>query len=295
MADTTIDGALIPLTAALSWKAGRTLPTVVLSFDGLNEPTPLFSELASIGWQIPAVPPRPSSAIEWTPDPVAGTDYTVHPWKVEDFPLGRGAWSSDDEERVAAQTIESLQRYAAEIDGPEALVRKLKAQAPAVTVPVAAPSGAPQLVLLGYEGAPHPQFRPVTAETGGRKRVEVSWTECVESPATVCPSAEAREALASDSAHAWEVDYVADAVMPTDASQVAICASIPGTSVDDKKLNKIVRMLGGNVQVASLTPLDPNTGISGAFVFGVVPAKAAELAISTIRLKCSGSVVRTDG
>ena len=101
--------------------------------------------------------------------------------------------------------------------------------------------------------------------------------------------------MTSDSAHAWEVHYVADAAMPTDASQVAICAAIPGMSVDDKKLNKIVGMLGGNVQIASLMPLDLNAGSSGAFVFGVVPAKAAELAISTIRLKCSGSVVRTDG
>ena len=295
MADTTIDGALIPLTASLSWKAGRAVPVVALSFDGLNEPTPLFTELASIGWEIPAVPPRPSSAIEWTPDPVAGTDYTVHPWKVEDFMLGRGAWSSDDEERVAAQTIESLQRYAAEIDAPADHLRQVAAQTPSTPMPVAAPSGAPQLVLLGYDGAPHPQFRPVTAETGGRKRVEVPWTECAESPGTVCPSAEAREALASDSKHAWEVHYVADAAMPTDASQVAVCAAIPGMSVDDKKLNKIVRMLGGTVQIASLKPLDPNVGTSGAFVFGVVPAKAAELAVSTIRLKCSGSVVRSDG
>lgn len=295
MADTTIDGALIPLTASLSWKAGRALPVVALSFDGLNEPTPLFTELASIGWQIPAVPPRPSSAIEWTPDPVAGTDYTVHPWKVEDFLLGRGPWSSDDEERVAAQTIESLRRYAVEIDAPADHLRQVAAQAPAAAVPVAAPSGAPQLVLLGYEGAPHPQFRPVRAETGGRKRVEVPWTECAEAPATVCPSAEARQALASDSAHAWEVHYTTAPAMPADASQVAVCAAIPGMAVDDKKLNKIVKMLGGNVQIASLMPLDLGAGASGAFVFGVVPAKAAELAISTIRLKCSGSVVRTDG
>lgn len=79
---------------------------VELSYSGRSVPEGLMGELASIGWRVPPVPPRPASAIDWdTPDPAAGTPYSIGEWRVEGVALGAptgsgigGRWT--DEERV---------------------------------------------------------------------------------------------------------------------------------------------------------------------------------------------------
>ena len=295
MAETTLHTGLIPVTATLGWKSGRTLPVVTLSFDGLNSPDELLAELAALGWEVPPVPPRPSSAIEWVPDPVLGTAYTVHPWTVEDFALGRPDWAPADGEEITAQTVSVLRRHGVGGDLPGS-ERELEppTAVPDVAHRAPAPGTAPQLILLDHDGSAHPDFRSAHAETGGRKRVAVAWSESPHAPAVVCASPGARAELAADATHAWEVVYGRPPAVPTDPGQVAVCAAIPGVSADDPKLNKLVGMLGGDMQVAVLIPLNPTSGASGALVFGVVPANAAELAISTLRLKCSGSIVRVD-
>ena len=125
------------IEAEMVFKAGRSVPDVFLSFDGLNPPMPMLADLAAIGWDVPPIPPRPSSAIEWVPDPVAGTDYTIHPWRVDDFVLGRSDWNQADGATVASQTLATLQRYGVRVDAPSDQTEHLQ------DAPAAAPPGRP--------------------------------------------------------------------------------------------------------------------------------------------------------
>ena len=158
MADTTTDvvNELLKseIKAEVAWTVVSRPPEVVLSFQGLHEPTSLFEELTEIGWDVPNMPPRPANAIDWTPDPVAGTDYTVLPWTVKEFRLGEGAWTVAVEE-VGERTLDALLDNHAEIIGSSdqiaehaatyehrKIARQTAAQNP-VQVPVEAQSAAP--------------------------------------------------------------------------------------------------------------------------------------------------------
>jgi|GEM_PF-4284797 len=61
MTDATAAGQLANggIEAELVWTAANHPPEVTLSFDGLNEPTGLFADLQTLGWNVPPVPPRP--------------------------------------------------------------------------------------------------------------------------------------------------------------------------------------------------------------------------------------------
>lgn len=85
-------------------------PEIILSFDGSNAPTALFVELNRVGWSIPAVPPPPSSAIDWTPDPATGADYTLLPWRVTDFRIDSGSWTEKSAPKVGGLTMAALKR-----------------------------------------------------------------------------------------------------------------------------------------------------------------------------------------
>lgn len=108
--------AMSNIEAEVAWTVSNRPPEVVLSFEGLHEPTSLWTKLTAIGWDIPQMPPRPANAIEWTPDPVAGTDFTVLPWRVTDFRLGDGTWTVE-EDQVGAQTLDALLDSGATIVG----------------------------------------------------------------------------------------------------------------------------------------------------------------------------------
>ena len=162
------NAALSEISAEVSWTVGNRPPEVVLSFQGLHEPTQLWDALRAIGWDVPAMPPRPANAIEWTPDPVAGTDFTVLPWEVKEFRLEEGAWTVD-ESLVGDRTLDALLDNEAEIIGSSDQIaahantyaankeaRLLAAQNPVqVPVPAPAPVAAPPVTI--DEPAAQPQ------------------------------------------------------------------------------------------------------------------------------------------
>ncbi len=111
-----LDPSLSDIEAEVSWMVANRPPEVVLSFEGLHEPEGLWAALTAIGWVVPAMPPRPANAIEWTPDPVAGTDFTVLPWRVSEHRLEEGQWTVN-EELVGERTLDALLDYEATIIG----------------------------------------------------------------------------------------------------------------------------------------------------------------------------------
>lgn len=60
-------------------------PSLLVSYDGANEPESLWAELSSLGWTVPARPPTPAHAIDWTPNPITGEDFTIRSWPVVEF------------------------------------------------------------------------------------------------------------------------------------------------------------------------------------------------------------------
>ena len=155
------------IEAEVSWTVGSRPPEVVLSFQGLNEPTQLLDALRAIGWDVPRMPPRPANAIEWTPDPVAGTDFTVLPWTVTEFRLGEGAWSSEESE-VGTRTLDALRNHDAKIIGTSEQIAEhaasyaARATGPIQSAPVAA-ANAPAAAVPPAEPAPVPD-QPIAAE-----------------------------------------------------------------------------------------------------------------------------------
>ena len=205
MADTTSDvvNELLKseIKAEVAWTVVSRPPEVVLSFQGLHEPTSLFEELTEIGWDVPNMPPRPANAIDWTPDPVAGTDYTVLPWTVKEFRLGEGAWTVAVEE-VGERTLDALLDNHAEIIGSSdqiaehaatyehrKIARQTAAQNP-VQVPVEAQSAAP--VAAAPVAAAPVAAAPVAAAPVAAAPVAVPAAQAVpEQPAAQQPAAPA--------------------------------------------------------------------------------------------------------
>lgn len=311
MSDTTLDDQLSALPdasrssidASVVWRVGRPAPEVVLEFEGLDVPTDMLGSLASLGWTIPSVPSPPRTAIEWVPDPAAGTAYTIGPWRVKAFVLEPGDWDREAASAVAMHTLAILQRHDAVIEAPDELMSRLDPGAVDGAAPqsgqAAAPAhvhvdgGAPQLIAISSDAVSHPALTNRTAVGGGRNRTEVVWAESTADPTTALTSDAEIAALVAESAHAWVVRYGATPKLPG-IGYVAICAAVPDTPADDKKLGKLVAGLGGSIQIASLAPLDPAAGTSGALVFGIIPAKTAEIATSTLRLKSKAAFVRVE-
>ncbi|MGI9608899.1 MAG: hypothetical protein ACR2NL_01255, partial [Acidimicrobiia bacterium] len=259
--------ALDEVRAAMTWQSVSGPPSLKLTFNGLAEPTTLFDELTALGWTIPARPSRPSSAIEWVPDPVAGTEYTLKPWAVRDFRIAPpSAWDRgpNDDNNVATYAI--LARHCAEVTATEKRLAELKALAPApeaatnaatplaaapavsaTPTPTAAPeavgavsppvSGAPQIVLVGYSGQQLEGFRVARAATNGRKNTVVGWAESPYDADSLFSEPEDRAALAAGAVSAWTVHY-SSAPPAAAAGYTYICAVLPNVQADGPKLAK---------------------------------------------------------
>lgn len=293
--------------ASIVWRTGRPAPEVVLAFDGIEVPAGMLGSLASLGWRTPALPSPPRTAIEWIPDPIAGTDYTIRPWRVTAYVLGAGEWDRETASAIAVHTMAILHQHDAKIEAPDELMAELGGRSgsgeavAAETTPtgrsgpaaVEGGSTAPQVIALAPAGLSHPAFAQRTAVGGGRNRVEIMWAESATDLQTTLPSDAELAATATEAAHLWTVRYETRPKLPG-VGYVALCAAVPGTSADDKKLRKLASALGGSIQVAELVPVDPTSDCAGALVFGIVPAQGADIAASMLRLKCKTAFVRTE-
>lgn len=313
MSDTTIDDQISglpdasrpPIEASIVWRVGRPAPDVVLEFDGIETPTAMLGSLASLGWEIPALPAPPRTAIEWVPDPVAGTNHTIKPWRVTAFMLGAGDWDRERASAIAVHTLAVLQRNGASIDAPDSLMTELGPIPDLDTSGTADPSeaqtasasltdgGAPHVIAIAGIAVSHPAMTNRAAIGGGRDRVDVVWAESTVDLASTLRSDVEVEAVGAESLYLWAVRYATTPKLPG-IGYVPICAVVPDTAPDDKKLGKVVAGLGGSIQIAELVPLNPARCTGGSLVFGITPAKTAEIASSTLRLKCKSAIVRIE-
>ena len=293
--------------AELIFTFANRAPEVVLAFDGLAVPTPLFVDLNRLGWAIPAVPPPPSAAIDWTPDPVAGTDYTLLPWRVTDFRLDSGTWAQSSEKAIGGLTIEVLKRHQVNIVGLRGLSEaELQAaaavpgapaqQAPAAqagATAAAAPAAATQTgsdVIFVYDpeaGGEMPGYRSWES-VRGRKKIPCAWHEGMLGEGAQVPDAATLKELNERGGGVW---HLAGDTRPASKGSTSVVQMLaPDFSADDPQLNKLLKLTGAAATVIPLTSI--SGGKDAVLVCAKVPGHSVEMMSSNLRIRFPELVFR---
>lgn len=122
----------IPTLVDIVFAGRNRAPLLYMSFDGSAPPREILADIEALGWTVPGLPTPPSNAIRWEPDPATGNDYTIVPWKVEEFCVsGSESWTKHKREDVGRRTVRCLQQYDVQITG----IRAQQQQEPQENVP----------------------------------------------------------------------------------------------------------------------------------------------------------------
>ena len=297
--------------AELVFTAANRPPEVTLSFDGLNEPTGLFADLHGMGWSVPPVPPRPSNAIEWVPDPSTGQDFTIRNWRVKEFRLGQGSWwTAEQAGNIGAATIEALKRHGANIVGlrGEPLAAAQAAPAPATpaaaaaapiadgsesAAPASTPApadGATRVLVLDPSGADISGCEMFTG-VSGRQRTTCAWGESAHEAATLFPTTADVEDLRGRGGQIWSIPAGTERPQPSSASLAVVQMIVPNASASDSKVAKLAKLMGKD---AVLIPLEPvHGGDEGVLFCATVAANSLEMLTSNLRLRSPQGIIRS--
>lgn len=294
MQPSTEDTGASRVEAELIFTFANRAPEVLLSFDGLAVPTPLFVELNRLGWAIPAVPPPPSSAIEWTPDPTTGADYTLRPWRVTEFRLDSGNWAESSERAIGGLTIEVLKRHNVNITDlrglSEAEIQSATGTPPAAAAPATpgapdqaavAPATAGADVIFVYDPEPEAQLVGYRTFSGlrGRKKIECTWHEGLLSEGAQVPDAATLAELDERGGGVW---HLAGDTRGAGASGVLQMLH-PEMSIDDPQLSKLLKLTGGATDTIGLNSI--SGGKNAVLVCAKVPAHSMEMLASNLRIR----------
>lgn len=298
--------------AELIFTVANRAPEVILSFEGLAAPTPLFVDLNRLGWTIPAVPPPPSSAIDWTPDPVAGTDYTLLPWRVPEFRLVPGGWAQSSERAIGGLTIEVLRNHGVNITSVRGLsdAEIQAATAPAVkpvpetaaptasgqeaSDPVATsaaptPSATSEIIFV-YDPEPHSEltgFRTYSA-IHGRKKHAATWHEGILSEGAQVPDAAAMADLQQRGGGVW---HLSGDERPRGSGGIAVVQMLaPDFSASDPQVKKLLKLTGETTQVIPLASL--SGGKDGVLFCLRIPSNSVAMLGSNLRIRFPNLIFR---
>ncbi len=290
------------VSAELIFTFANRAPEVILSFEGLEVPTPLFVELNRLGWAIPAVPPPPSSAIDWTPDPTTGADYTLRPWRVTEFRLDSGNWAQSSERAIGGLTIEVLKRHSVNITDLRGLSEaemlaatggQASGAAPAAgaapsadaggaaAAPAAAPIAAAGTdVIFVYDPEPNgeiPGYRTFNS-VRGRKKVGCTWHEGMMSEGAQVPDVSMLQDLNGRGGGAW---HLSGDTRGQSSGEVQMIH--PEMSANDPGLSKLLKITGANTKTIELNSI--SGGKNAMLVCAKVPAHSVEMLGSNLRIR----------
>lgn len=286
------------IEAELIFTFANRAPEIILSFDGLDVPTPLFVELNRLGWAIPAVPPPPSAAIDWTPDPTTGADYTLRPWRVTEFRIDSGNWAATSERAIGGLSIEVLKRHHVNITDlrglSEAEVQATAAQeasaaAPGAAAPAqgaAAPAASTATgsdVIFVHDpepGSEMPGYRTYSG-VSGRKKVTCTWCEGLMSESAQVPDAVTLQELHARGGGAW---HLSGDSRPTSSGAASVIQMLhPEMTADDPQISKLMKLTGDNATVTSLASI--SGGKDAVLVCAKVPGHSVEMMSSQLRIR----------
>ncbi len=268
-------------------------PDTVLSFDGLHPPGEAFEALRALGWNVPANPSPPHTAIEWVPNPVTGENHTLRSWHVTKFRLGPAESWPIDEGAVASRTVETLEHHGFRVEKTGHAVTPVAAAAPPeATSPTPQPEGAtappstPEVSVpagnlflsLTAAGQPTPERAQSWTTSQGRARGNGQWIEVA--------AVDGMQGL--DSSSTWT--YPSAAVPEPVAGHRQIRMLLPATGPGDSPVQKLAKLIGTAPTVIPLSPL--GDGEVAVLAVVSVPAASAEMLLSNLRLRFSKAVVR---
>ena len=294
--------------AELIFTFANRAPEVILSFDGLAVPTPLFVELNRLGWAIPAVPPPPSSAIDWTPDPTTGTDYTLRPWRVTEFRLDSGNWAQSSERAIGGLTIEVLKRHSVniadlrgasedEIQSAAGTTGAAQAAAPAAAgaVGAAAPAVAPTSatgtdVIFVFDPKADGEMAGYRTwnSAQGRKKVPCTWHEGLMSEGAQVPDAALLAELNERGGGAWHLS--GDTRAAASGKNALVQMLHPEMSADDPQLSKLLKLAGASATVVPLNSI--SGGKNAVLICAQIPGHSVEMLGSNLRIRFPELVFR---
>lgn len=288
--------------AELIFTYANRAPEVILAFEGLAVPTPLFVELNRLGWAIPAVPPPPSSAIDWTPDPATGADYTLRPWRVTEFRLDSGNWAESSERAIGGLTIEVLkrnnvtitdlrglseaERQAATHAAPAAATAAAGAAGTAAPAP-AATTGADVIFVHDPEPGGEMLGYRTFSSVHGRKKNECTWHEGMFSEGAQVPDGDTLADLNERGGGAWHLS--GDSRTPSSGSTATVQMLFPDVAADDPQIAKLLKLAAG----AKVIPLASISGGKNAvLICAEVPGHSVEMLASNLRIRFPDLLLR---
>jgi len=257
-------------------------PEVVLQFNGLNPPNALFAALHGIGWTIPPVPPPPGAAIDWTPDPTTGADYTLKPWTVKEFRLDAAPWwTLETEKTVGSQTIAVLREHGVDISGIRGAT-KSEEEASAASA-VVDTSSASSIIVIDQEEDSIAGYTSYES-FASRARTAWTWREFAAAPGAAINAPEGR----TENVWALSPD---DRPTTTPKQAVMHMIALPQDS-KQSDVQKAAKLLGAGASVRQLKSLVG--GPDALMITAVVPAHSAEMMMSNVRLRFPKLICRGD-
>ena len=257
-------------------------PEVILQFNGLNPPNALFGALHGLGWTIPPVPPPPGAAIDWTPDPTTGADYTLKPWTVKEFRLDAAPWwTLETEKTVGAQTIAVLREHGVNISGVRGVTEAEEASSPASEAIETANSTS--IIVIDQEDTGIDGF--VSYDSfASRARTKWSWREFAAEPGT---QVAAPEGLTEN---VWILNPD-DRPATTGNKSALHMIALPEDS-KQSDVEKVAKLLGAAASFRKLISLVG--GADAVMITAVVPSHSSEMMISNVRLRFPKLICRGD-
>jgi hypothetical protein len=305
------------VVAELKFAGPDSPPTVILSFQGTEEPVELWVELTRMGWNVPHCPPRPASAILWEPDPIAGTNYTIRPWRVKEFEIRDGRWPSAPPVDLSTQTYELLRQHGVQIVASASFLGQLDARnrqtttisgpVPEVGLPdrvddrlVAEP---PRVIVIDFyngldflireEREPIEGLRRFDGVTGSNKG-GVVWNDSAEYLYQLCPDPSTKAKLIRNSRYAWVVEHESAAPVAPPESHMEILVVIPGGRKDDSLVRRFGKILGEDMTATRLRPIVESDSADdfGVLISGVIHSKNYNMLAANMPIRMSKAILR---
>jgi len=271
-----------------------TPPYVLLSYQGLEEPTELWDALVRIGWMIPPRPKPPESAVS---NGRAGR--TVLPHRINDFALREGVWAADSRAKIGGLTVSILQRFGVEVHAPPSYERLLfPAQVDAAGHGVESAPGpadpAPNTLIIerleeSFAGSCAYRMHGASSRLFP---VELTWGERAR---PVAPEEVPRQSLVVERAvFAWHVGD-GPAPLPQSEREKSVRIAAPDARQAGELLQLLRDTRGDQVSSLPLTPMpgSPATIRDGLLIIAVVESSRSSRVAQMLLERFSGIIIRT--
>lgn len=128
------------------------------------------------------------------------------------------------------------------------------------------------------------------ASLSGREQTPWAWGATSQAPHIVFEDPSHLRSLVDAGGHAWKASAESD-LPPVGASGSVVQMVVPGGSTNDKRIGKMLKMLGDSVHTVDLEPVDSGEG--ALLVWAQVAASSAAMLASNLRLRIPDGIIQS--